>query len=234
MTKSTKSPKSPKIPKKIPRKIQERSDKIGLILDELYPNPPIPLDHKDAFTLLIAVLLSAQTTDVRVNIVTPDLFQLADNPYDMAQLSVDQILDAIKTCGLAPTKAKNVHRLSELLIENFNGEVPGNLKDLTSLPGVGHKTAGVVLTQWFDIPAFPIDTHILRLAKRWGLSTSTKNTMQTEADLTTLNHIETWNRRHLQIIYFGREHCPARGHKPDICPICSWVTTEDPKLLEFS
>lgn len=222
--------KSPKIPKKI----QERADKIGLILDELYPKPPIPLDHKDAFTLLIAVLLSAQTTDLRVNMVTPDLFELADNPYDMAQLSVDQILNAIKTCGLAPTKAKNVHRLSELLIENFNGEVPGNLEDLTTLPGVGRKTASVVLTQWFDIPAFPIDTHILRLAKRWGLSTSTKNTNQTEKDLTALYPIETWNRRHLQIIYFGREYCPARGHKVETCPICSWVTTEDPKLLEFS
>lgn len=219
--------------KKPSKKIQTRADRIGTILDELYPNPPIPLDHKDAFTLLIAVLLSAQTTDLRVNMVTPDLFQLADNPYDMAHLSVDQILNAIKTCGLAPTKAKNIHRLSEILIEKYNGEVPGTLEDLTTLPGVGHKTASVVLTQWFDIPAFPVDTHIHRLAKRWGLS-SGKNVTETEKDLKALFPIETWNRRHLQIIYFGREYCPARGHKPETCPICSWVTTEDPKLLEFS
>ncbi|MFU8807305.1 MAG: endonuclease III domain-containing protein, partial [Bradymonadaceae bacterium] len=191
--------------------------------DELYPDPPIPLDHKDAYTLLVAVLLSAQCTDKRVNMVTPDLFDLADNPFDMAALEVARIQGAIKSCGLAPTKAKNIHALSQILVEEHEGEVPGTLNELESLPGVGHKTASVVMAQWFGEPAFPVDTHIHRLAERWGLS-SGKNVKQTEKDLKALFEKETWNRRHLQIIYFGREHCPARGHVVEECPICEWVS----------
>lgn len=201
---------------------EEKATKIGAQLEELYPNPPIPLAHEDAYTLLIAVLLSAQTTDKRVNKVTPDLFGLADNPYDMAELSVDEIQEAIKTCGLAPTKAKRISKLSKMLIEDFDGEVPGVQTHLQKLPGVGRKTAQVVLAQWFDQPSFPVDTHIHRLAERWGLSDGS-NVRQTERDLKEVFPEETWNDRHLQIIYFGREHCPARNHDPDDCPICSWA-----------
>jgi endonuclease III len=202
--------------------LQVKADKIGRILDDLYPEPPIPLDHKDGYTLLVAVLLSAQCTDKRVNMVTPDLFGLADNPFDMAELSVEQILGAIRSCGLAPTKAKRIKKLSEMLVAD-DGELPDTLGGLTKLPGVGRKTAQVVLAQWFDVPSFPVDTHIHRLAERWGLS-SGKNVRQTERDLKAVFPEETWNRRHLQIIYFGREHCPARGHEPDDCPICQWAS----------
>ena len=192
------------------------------MLDEFYEETPIPLDHKDAYTLLVAVLLSAQCTDARVNMVTPDLFELADNPYDMVELDVEQILSAIRSCGLAPTKAKRIHRLSEILIEDYDGQVPGSLKEMKKLPGVGHKTASVVMCQWFGEPAFPVDTHIHRLAERWGLS-SGKNVKQTEKDLKELWPKEQWNRRHLQIIFYGREYCPARGHQIEECPICSLV-----------
>ncbi|MBA2665174.1 MAG: endonuclease III [Bradymonadaceae bacterium] len=203
-----------------------RAERIATILDELYPEPPIPLDHSDAFSLLIAVLLSAQTTDKRVNLVTPALFALADNAFDMAELSVEQILGAIRTCGLAPTKAKNVQRLAQILVAEHEGQVPDTLEALEALPGVGHKTASVVMAQWFGVPAFPVDTHIHRLAERWGLS-SGKNVVQTEKDLKAYFARDTWTRRHLQIIYFGREHCPARGHVVESCPICSWVSAED-------
>lgn len=194
------------------------------MLEEYYPETPVPLDHKDAYTLLVAVLLSAQCTDKRVNMVTPDLFELADNPHDMARLEVADIQNAIRSCGLAPTKAKNIHRLSHILIDDFGGEVPGTIKEMKKLPGVGHKTASVVLSQWFGEPAFPVDTHIHRLAERWGLS-SGKNVKETEKDLKALFPKETWNRRHLQIIFYGREYCPARGHVVDKCPICSFVAS---------
>lgn len=202
-------------------KPEEKAEKIGQILDDLYPEPPIPLDHTDGFTLTIAVLLSAQCTDKRVNMVTPGLFELADNPFDMAELSEEQILGAIKSCGLAPTKAKRIKKLSEMLVEE-GGELPNTLTGLQKLPGVGRKTAQVVLAQWFDVPSFPVDTHIHRLGERWGLS-SGKNVRQTEKDLRKVFPKETWNRRHLQIIYFGREYCPARGHEPEECPICKWA-----------
>ncbi|QDG53268.1 endonuclease III [Persicimonas caeni] len=200
---------------------EEKAQKIGQILDDLYPEPPIPLDHTDGFTLTIAVLLSAQCTDKRVNMVTPGLFELADNPFDMAELSEEEILGAIKSCGLAPTKAKRIKKLSEMLVEE-GGALPSTLTGLQKLPGVGRKTAQVVLAQWFDVPSFPVDTHIHRLAERWGLS-SGKNVRQTEKDLRKVFPKETWNRRHLQIIYFGREYCPARGHEPEECPICKWA-----------
>lgn len=207
------------------KKLKERARRIGEMLDEFYPETPVPLEHKDAYTLLIAVLLSAQTTDARVNMVTPDLFALADNPYDMARLEVEQIYQAIRSCGLAPTKARNIHRLSEILIEDFGGEVPGTIKEMKTLPGVGQKTASVVLAQWFGEPAFPVDTHIHRLAKRWGLS-SGKNVKETERDLKELFPKETWNKRHLQIIFYGREYCPARGHVVEDCPICMFVAAK--------
>lgn len=206
-------------------KRQEKADKIGAMLDELYPDPPVPLDHKDAYTLLVAVLLSAQCTDERVNKVTPGLFDLADNPADMAALDVDTIQAAIRSCGLAPTKAKNIHRLSEILANEHNGDVPGDLDTLESLPGVGHKTASVVIAQWFGVPAFPVDTHIHRLAARWGLSKA-KNVAQTERDLKKVFDKSTWNKRHIQIIFFGREYCSARGHDLSECPICGWAATK--------
>lgn len=204
---------------------EAKAEKIGDILDKLYPEPPIPLDHKDAFTLTIAVLLSAQCTDKRVNMVTPGLFALADNPHDMAKLSVEQILEQIKSCGLAPTKAKRIKAASELLVEKWDGEVPDTLTGLMKLPGVGRKTALVVMSQMYGVPSFPVDTHIHRLATRWGLS-SGKNVKQTEKDLCALFPKETWNRRHLQIIYFGREYCPARGHDAETCPICTWAALD--------
>ena len=206
-------------------KKQEKADQIGEILDDLYPNPPIPLDHTDAFSLLVAVLLSAQTTDARVNLVTPALFEAAPNPQEMSELTVDEILECIRTCGLAPTKAKNIRKLSEILVEEHDGEVPDTLEALEALPGVGHKTASVVMAQWYDVPSFPVDTHIHRGAARWGLSNG-KNVEQTEKDLRALFPEDTWNRRHLQIIYFGREYCKARGHAFETCPICSWATTK--------
>jgi endonuclease III len=200
----------------------EKAKKIGEILDRLYPEPPIPLQHRDPFTLLVAVLLSAQTTDAQVNKVTPALFELASTPAEMAKLSVEQILGAIRACGLAPTKARNVKKLAETLVAEHGGEVPRDMEALERLPGVGHKTASVVMSQAFGEPAFPVDTHIHRLAHRWRLSNG-KNVEQTERDLKKVFPREEWSRRHLQIIYFGREYCPARGHEQTECPICSWA-----------
>ncbi len=200
----------------------EKARKIGAILDELYPAQPIPLEHRDPFTLLVAVLLSAQTTDAQVNKVTPALFRRASTPQRMAKLSVDEILSCIRACGLAPTKAKNVKKLAETLVAEHGGQVPPDIEALERLPGVGHKTASVVMAQAFGEPAFPVDTHIHRLAARWGLSKA-KNVVQTERDLKKVFPREEWTRRHLQIIYFGREHCPARGHDAAECPICAWA-----------
>jgi endonuclease-3 len=200
----------------------ERAKRIGEILDELYPEPPIPLQHRDPFTLLVAVLLSAQTTDVQVNKVTPALFASASTPEAMAALSVEEILSCIRTCGLAPTKAKNVKKLAETLVSEHGGKVPRDMEALERLPGVGHKTASVVMSQAFGEPAFAVDTHIHRLAHRWRLSNG-KSVEQTERDLKKVFPREEWSRRHLQIIYFGREYCPARGHDVAACPICSWI-----------
>ncbi len=200
----------------------DKTDKIIGILDELYPEPPIPLDHSDPFTLLVAVLLSAQCTDERVNMVTPGLFELAPDPETMAKVSVESILEKIRSCGLAPTKAKNISKLAQRLVEEFDGVVPADLATLETLPGVGHKTASVVMSQAFGVPAFPVDTHIFRLARRWGLSRG-KNVDAVEKDLKKVFPTERWNDAHLQIIYFGREHCPARGHDVVTCPICSWA-----------
>ncbi len=210
---------------------QEKADKINTMLQELYPEPPIPLDHTDAYTLLVAVLLSAQCTDARVNLATPDLFAIADNPHDMAALDVDLIQTAIKSCGLAPTKAKNISKLSTILVEDYDGQVPDTLDKLEALPGVGHKTASVVMAQWYGEPMFPVDTHIHRLAARWGLSKA-KNVVQTERDLKKVFPRERWNDLHLQIIYFGREYCPARGHDLSTCPICSWAATKKRIAME--
>lgn len=204
-----------------------KAQKIQQILDEIYPLPPIPLDHEDPFTLLVAVLLSAQTTDKKVNEVTPALFARAATPAAMARMSEEEILPLIRQVGLAPTKAKNLHLLSQQLVAN-GGEVPRTFEELESLPGVGHKTASVVMAQAFGIPAFPVDTHIHRLAARWGLSDG-KNVAKTEADLKRAFPEDSWNRVHLQIIYFGREHCPALRHDPDACPICSWAGTSQTK-----
>lgn len=201
------------------------------LLDELYPDPAIPLAHSDPFTLLVAVLLSAQTTDARVNLVTPSLFARAATPAEMARVPVREIHDLIKTCGLAPQKAKNVRALSELLVTRHGGEVPSSFEELEALPGVGHKTAGVVRIQAFDLPAFPVDTHIHRLAARWGLSNGT-TVERTEKDLKAVFPEESWARMHLKIIYFGREHCPARGHDLDACPICAWAATATRKRQE--
>ncbi len=195
------------------------------MLEELYPETPVPLDHSDPFTLLVAVMLSAQTTDKKVNEVTPGLFALAPDAKSMAALEVEAIREAIREIGLAPTKAKNLKRMSELLLERHEGEVPSGLDDLEALPGVGHKTAQVVQAQSFGIPAFPVDTHIHRLAARWGLSNG-KNVAQTEKDLKGLFPEETWNDLHLQIIFFGREYCPARYHDLSACPICGWAATK--------
>jgi len=188
-------------------------------LSELYPDPPIPLDHKDPYTLLIAVLLSAQCTDVRVNKVTPLLFARADSPVDMIKLSVDEIKAIIRPCGLSPMKSKGIAGLSRILIDEHGGEVPADMKALEALPAVGHKTASVVMSQAFGLPAFPVDTHIHRLAQRWGL-TSGKNVVQTERDLKRLFPEESWNDLHLQIIYYGREHCSARACDGTVCEIC--------------
>ncbi len=198
---------------------QEKVTDILKILDKLYPNPEVPLHHKDAYTLLISVLLSAQCTDQRVNKTTPALFKLADNPYDMVKYSVEEIREIIKPCGLSPMKSKGIYGLSKIIIEKHKGQVPNTFADLEELPAVGHKTASVVMTQWFGIPAFPVDTHIHRLAYRWGL-TNGKNVEQTEHDLKRLIPEAAWNKAHLQIIYYGREYCPARGHVWTECPIC--------------
>ncbi len=204
---------------------QDKADRIGKILDELYPEPPIPLDHQDPYTLLVSVMLSAQTTDKKVNEVTPALFAEAPDPKSMAALPVERILGHIRTVGLAPTKAKNLKRMAEQLLDRHGGEVPADIDALEELPGVGHKTASVVMCQAFGQPAFPVDTHIHRLAARWGLSDG-KNVVKTEADLKKLFPEDTWIRRHLQIIYFGREHCPARGHDLSQCPICGWAASK--------
>lgn len=195
----------------------KKSERINFIIDtleELYPNPPIPLNHKDAYTLLIAVLLSAQCTDERVNKITPKLFSVADNPYDMVKLSVEEIADIIRPCGLSPMKSKGIYGLSKILIEEYNGEVPDNFSALEALPAVGHKTASVVMSQAFDVPAFPVDTHIHRLMYRWNLSNG-KSVVQTEKDARRLFPEELWNKLHLQIIYYAREFSPARGWNLD-------------------
>lgn len=193
---------------------QEKIQFVINSLEKLYPEIPIPLDHKDPYTLLIAVLLSAQCTDVRVNLTTPHLFAKADNPYDMVQLSVEEIADIIRPCGLTPMKSKGIYGLSKILIEKHKGEVPANFEDLEALPAVGHKTASVVLAQAFDIPTFPVDTHIHRLMYRWNLSNG-KNVLQTEKDAKRLFPIATWNKLHLQMIWYGREYSPARGWSLD-------------------
>lgn len=195
---------------------------IQTTLQSLYGAPAIPLHHKDPYTLLIAVLLSAQCTDARVNLVTPHLFALADTPKKMASLPISTIEKTIRSCGFFKVKARAIHRLSEILLEKHHGHVPDNFEDLEHLPGVGHKTASVVMSQAFHKPAFPVDTHIWRLAKRWGLSEG-KNVVQVEADLKALFPKKYWNALHLQMIYFGREYCPARGHKPENCPICKEI-----------
>ncbi|MEZ4269404.1 MAG: endonuclease III [Myxococcota bacterium] len=204
---------------------QDKARRIGEILDALYPETPIPLDHRDPFTLLVAVLLSAQTTDKKVNQVTPQLFAEAPNPQAMAALSVDRIREHIREVGLAPTKAKHLKQAAQLLVERHHGVVPADFAALEALPGVGHKTASVVMSQAFGVPAFPVDTHIHRLASRWGLSRA-KNVVETERDLKAVFPEDTWNRRHLQIIFFGREHCPARGHDLAGCPICGFAATK--------
>jgi endonuclease-3 len=207
-------------PKKYPPALKKKAAEIASILDDLYPETPIPLEHVDNYSLLVAVLLSAQCTDVRVNQVTPILFARASNPMEMVKLEVKEIEDIIRPCGLSPRKSKAIYDLSNILLEKYNGQVPKDWEALEALPGVGHKTASVVMSQGFGVPAFPVDTHIHRLAERWGLS-SGKNVEETERDLKALFPENTWNKRHLQIIFFGREHCPARGHDPSKCLICS-------------
>ena len=198
---------------------QQRAETILRRLEEQYPETPVPLDHSDAFTLLIAVLLSAQCTDKKVNEVTPALFAAGPTPEAMAALEQEEILGFIRQLGLANTKAKNVKRLAQLLIERHGGDVPRSFKALEALPGVGHKTASVVMSQAFGVPAFPVDTHIHRLAQRWGLS-SGENVATTERDLKNLFPKEAWNRLHLQIIFYGREFCTARGCDGRVCPLC--------------
>lgn len=202
-----------------------KSEKVQFVLDKLealYPHTPIPLEHKDPYTLLVAVLLSAQCTDQRVNQVTPALFELADTPHKMAQVPVEEIKQIIRPCGLSPRKSKAISELSQILLEQHHGQVPQDFGALEALPGVGHKTASVVMSQAFGVPAFPVDTHIHRLMYRWTLSQG-KNVVQTERDARRLFPRERWNKLHLQIIYFGREYCPARGHDPEKCPICSVI-----------
>lgn len=211
--------------------VKERARCVMERLEELYPDPPIPLDHRDPYTLLVAVLLSAQCTDKMVNRITPDLWKLADNPHDMSQRSVEEILAVIKPLGLAPRKAKAIRELSQILVEKYNGEVPADMEKLEELPGVGHKTASVVMCQAFDQPAFPVDTHIHRLAQRWGL-TNGRNVEQTERDLKKLFPKETWNRLHLQIIYYGREHCTARTCDGMRCNLCRTLYPKRRKPVE--
>ena len=201
-------------------KARERAREIGEILDSYFPDPAIPLKHKDPYTLLIAVLLSAQSTDARVNTVTPALFALANKPETMAAQSYQEVEDIIRPVGLAPKKARAIVDLSAILHTQYAGIVPSDLESLEALPGVGHKTASVVQIQAFGIPAFPVDTHIHRLAYRWKLSTG-KNVVKTEEDLKRVFPPESWAKVHLQMIYFGRKFCPARGHHPEQCPICS-------------
>ena len=209
----------------------EKAEIIISMLEKLYPETPIPLDHNNPFELLVAVLMSAQTTDLKVNEVTPALFAKANNAADMTKLDVDTILQDIRQIGLAPTKSKNILRLSQLIVERHDGQVPCTFKELEDLPGVGHKTASVVMAQAFSVPAFPVDTHIHRLAARWGLSNDT-TVERTEKDLKAIFPRELWNKLHLQIIFFGREYCPARFHDLSQCPICSWAATKKRILQE--
>jgi endonuclease-3 len=210
-----------------PREVkrEEKARRIQLILDDLYPELIAPLRHADPYTLLIAVLLSAQCTDARVNQVTPELFARASTPAEMVKLSVDEIRSIIRPCGLSPSKARAIAELSRVLVAEYGGRVPESFEELESLRGVGHKTASVVMVQAFGQPAFPVDTHIHRLAGRWGLSRA-NNVVQTERDLKRLFAAESWGRIHLQIIYFGREYCPARAHDLSSCPICSWAASK--------
>lgn len=203
----------------------EKAERIAKHLDDLYPEVPVPLDHADPYTLLVAVLLSAQCTDVRVNQVTPSLFAQAATPAAMAEVPLPLIRKIVTPCGLGPQKSKAIKQLSKTLAEDYDGQVPQSFEALEALPGVGHKTASVVMSQAFGVPAFAVDTHIHRLAARWGLS-SGKNVVQTEKDLKALFPEDTWIRLHLQIIFFGREHCPARGHDLSTCSICSWAATK--------
>ena len=203
-------------------KKSDRAKIVKKVLDRVYPETPIPLNHKDNFTLLIAVLLSAQCTDERVNEVTPNLFSIASNPKDISKLSVEKIYQIIRPCGLGPQKSKAIHELSNILVKKYNQNVPDNFKDLESLPGVGHKTASVVMSQGFGVPAFPVDTHIHRLSQRWGL-TNGKNVKTTEEDLKKIFPKLSWNKLHLQIIFWGREHCIAKscfGLECEICKSC--------------
>lgn len=202
--------------------LRAKAARIAAQLDELFPRPPIPLDHKDPFTLLVSVVLSAQCTDARVNATTPALFARAATPEAMARLPVAAIEKIIRPCGLAPGKARNIRALSQLLVERHGSAVPSSFDELEALPGVGHKTASVVMAQAFGVPAFPVDTHIHRLAGRWGLSPA-RSVVEVERDLKALFPPERWNDLHLQIIYFGRAYCPARGHDTAACPICSWA-----------
>lgn len=197
----------------------EKVTDILRLLDKYVPDPKIPLDHKDPYTLLIAVVLSAQCTDERVNKTTPTLFKQADNPWDMIKITPDEIREIIKPCGLSPMKSKGIYGLSKILVEKYEGKVPSTFEELEALPAVGHKTASVVMTQCFGLPAFPVDTHIHRLAYRWGLTTG-KSVEQTEHDLKRLIPESAWDKVHLQFIYFGRQYCPARGHVWANCPIC--------------
>ncbi len=212
---------------------KERVDFIIQTLEALYPKPPIPLDHKDPYTLLVAVLLSAQCTDERVNKVTPALWALADNPFDMAKVPVEKIKAVIRPCGLSPKKSQAISTLSKIIAEEYNGQIPADMDALETLPGVGHKTASVVMSQAFNIPAFAVDTHIHRLAQRWGL-TSGKNVVQTEKDLKRLFPKELWNKLHVQIIYYGREYCSARGCDGTVCPICTqcYPNRKKPKVTK--
>ena len=205
---------------------KERAAHLLKRLEELYPETPIPLDHRDPYTLLIAVLLSAQCTDVRVNLVTPALFAMADTPEKMMHIPVEKIRAIIRPCGLSPTKAAAISKLSSILVEKHGGQVPANFEGLEALPGVGHKTASVVMAQSFGVPAFPVDTHIHRLAKRWKL-TSGKNVVQTEHDLKNHFPRESWNKLHLQIIFYGREHCTARGCDGKSCLLCRELFAKD-------
>ncbi len=209
-------------------KTTEKTAFISSKLNDLYQDPPIPLHHSDAFTMLIAVLLSAQCTDVRVNKITAILFPQASTPKAMIKLGRENVQKIIRPCGLSPQKSKAIIGLSEIILEKYEGKVPNNYEGLESLPGVGHKTASVVMAQIFKEPAFPVDTHIHRLAYRWNLTTG-KNVIQTEKDLKRLFPKDSWNKLHLQIIYFGREYCPARGHNKDNCPICSVVGRKNMK-----
>ncbi len=203
----------------------EKAEKILSILEEHFPEVPIPLDHEDAYTLLVAVLLSAQCTDARVNQVTPKLFARAKTPSAMVKLSVDEIRSIIMPCGLSPAKSKAIAGLSRILLDEHGAAVPRSFEQLEALPGVGHKTASVVMAQAFGVPAFPVDTHIHRLAARWGLSDG-RSVEKTERDLKKVFPMASWNRLHLQIIYFGRQYCPARGHDLSTCPICSWAASK--------